>query len=271
MNAADASMFIKKIKKENDRATMLELMYKPSKVVPIKILKDILTESPHYIDVIAAQEKVIGVVNLLTIMTTNATYDEIPDVIFEKLFIDVILTDRFYKFMEDEEFELYPYTTVMMRRLLRYNLTYKKNIYNYAKKVVSKRMMADKHLNFDTQVKLEMKLLLDKVYERERIMKYKTKSYLALKLDPYHHPSDRVEKVVFGYLTEAFDRNIRPHLDYMQLAQNKSVDLLTRELKPQADVWCDGLLRLDMFVPGLDLILELNGQNHFYPYTKKVD
>lgn len=39
------------------------------------------------------------------------------------------------------------------------------------------------------------------------------------------------------------------------------------KIVPEHDL--DGLLRVDIYIPGMELSVEINGQNHFYPFSKK--
>jgi hypothetical protein len=78
----------------------------------------------------------VGLVRILSVIYLNSSNDTIPQDLFEKFFVDALLHDDSLKKIEDCEGI---YLTLMLYRILRYNLIFKKNVFNYAKKQAAAR------------------------------------------------------------------------------------------------------------------------------------
>jgi len=68
---------------------------------------------------------------------------------------------------------------LVLQRILRYNLIFKKNTFIYAKNQAVAKTLKDSSLDFKTVLNAEMKALLDKIYVRERIVSYKVSNARA--------------------------------------------------------------------------------------------
>ena len=101
-----------------------------------------------------------------------------PEDFFEKVFIDILLSDEWLEkiknkihFRRREILKLY--------KIFRFHLIFKENVVNYVTKAVSKRLLengeANSSLDFKRKLMAEVKNLLDKIYIRERIVRYNTK------------------------------------------------------------------------------------------------
>lgn len=134
----DAEEFYRDVKEKTaQRNELLNLIYEPSKVVPIKMLEESLLCRPNILEAIQDRTNISGLTNLLTVLTTNSTFDRISEPFFEKLFVDILLTDRFFSYCDHESFDK-SYNTVYLYRLFRYNLIFKQNLIAYAEKQVKK-------------------------------------------------------------------------------------------------------------------------------------
>lgn len=113
-------------------------------------------------------------------LTSNASYDLIPADLFEQLFVDLLLDDRYLDFIKKDRVS----GSVMQYRLLRYNLIFTKNLFNHVKHKVTARLIKQGG-DFKAEAEREMKFYLDKIYERERIMRHHT---IAAKSQPSDLP-----------------------------------------------------------------------------------
>lgn len=110
-------------------------------------------------------------------MYNTDIFDNVPDDFFEKVFINILMSDEWLEkikikqhFRRRESLKLY--------KIFRFHLIFKQNVASYATKIVSKRLMQNGELNstdFKKELTLEVKNLLDKIYIRERIVRYNTK------------------------------------------------------------------------------------------------
>ena len=107
----------------------------------------------------------------LELMTVNSYYNKIPDDLFEVFFIDMLLNDKFIKLLKENKYNAG--TTKRLYKIFRYNLIFKQNIEEYASKSVIKSMASKgSEEKFRSAHLKELKRILDKVYEAERITKY---------------------------------------------------------------------------------------------------
>lgn len=70
-------------------------------------------------------------------------------------------------------------------------------------------------------------------------------------------------------IQECINKDLSVHFPAIASKRGISVDNVAESFKIVQEHDLDGLLRVDHYIPGLDLSIEINGQNHFYPFTKK--
>lgn len=145
-------------------------------MVPIKIFEDELRGNKRICELVNDQSTLVGLSRLLSVIYLNTSQDVIPQDIFDNFVVGTLLHDDNFDKIKQANGLGVPLTLL---RILRYNLIFKKNAYNYAKKQAAVKTMQDSRLDFKTVMQSEMKAILDKIYVRERILCYKVRQERA--------------------------------------------------------------------------------------------
>lgn len=82
---------------------------------------------------------------------------------------------------------------------------------------------------------------------------------------------DKFSKYIQDLVDLTVKKHIEQHFPIMAQRRGVSIDSIAEGYVIEMEKNLDGLMISDLYIKDLNLIMEVNGMQHFYPYTKKMD